>query len=130
MSARKHLHALELDSMETSKEMTKRIVIIIKDAINKERQLYEVCKTIKDNCGLKFGGVWQCKAIYDGIGSYCFVIDKSFYVSLQFGKLRIIVNKVYDEVSVSTLDFVNLTNISYSITVKLILRSNISQKIY
>jgi len=109
IDARKHMKSLELDSMDTSKEMTERIVSIVKDAINKEKQLYQVCKTIKNNCELKFGCVWQCKAIYDGIGCHFSVIDKSFYVRLQFGKLRIIVNKVYDEVSLSILDFVNLT---------------------
>lgn len=51
-------------------------------------------------------GMWHCTAFYDDTGSHCFTFDDMFFVSIVFGKLKITVHKVYDDVSVIRFDSV------------------------
>jgi len=86
-------------SRTTPKEMTDQIITIVKNAVNKGRDLFEVCKTTRNGAQSKFGGLWQCNAFYDDIGDYSCSVDNNCFVSLKFDKLRIAVHKVYEEVS-------------------------------
>jgi hypothetical protein len=99
IDARKYLDSVIINSRTTPALMTDRIVTIAKDAIIRNRLLFDVCKAIRTNVESKLGGLWQCNAFYDEMGNYSCTIGNSLFVSIILGKLRIAIHKVYEEVS-------------------------------
>jgi hypothetical protein len=99
VESRKHLGSPILNYRSTSEEMRNKIFNIIRDVIISEQNLSDVCKNIKELVESEFDGLWHCSAFYDDYGCHCFTFDEVFLVSVIFGKLKITVHKVYDDVS-------------------------------
>jgi len=83
----------------TSDDIKNKVVCIIKDVLRYEQNIPDVCKSIKELVESELDSLWHCSVLYDDIGSHCFTFDDEFIVSLIFGKLKITVHKVYDDVS-------------------------------
>ena len=97
--SRQYANSPVVHQRKTGEAMTDRIVVIVTNALNSEQNLGDLCKNVKEVVELEMDGMWHCTAFYDDIGSHCFTFDDMFFVSLVFGKLKITVHKVYDDVS-------------------------------
>ncbi|CAG2183928.1 unnamed protein product, partial [Oppiella nova] len=83
--------------------MRNQIVSIVKNALNFEQNFFDLCKSIKECIEREMDGLWHCTAFYNDIGCHSFTFDDMFIVIIMFGKLKITVHKVYDDINMKKL---------------------------
>ncbi len=89
-----------IDSDQTSREITDRIVAIVKNVLKENIILRNICEKIIKSIHSEMDGHWNCQAFYDNIGFNHSLKYPDFNVRIDFGKLSITVYKSYDEVSI------------------------------
>jgi hypothetical protein len=78
----------------TSKEITDKILVIVKKNIFESDTISRLCKKIKRSVDSEFGGLWECNAFYNNIEDYSTFPNGSYNLRIKFGKLSINVWKV------------------------------------
>ncbi len=96
--ARKFLDSPIIEPNETSKEITNKIIYIVKKSISECETIKDVCKQIKESINLEFDGFWDCAAYVWDVSDQSLFRDPKFSVKLKFGKLRIWVYRLHDKV--------------------------------
>ncbi len=91
-----------IDSNQTSREITDKIVAIVKDVLKENIILRNICEKITKSIHSEMDGHWNCQAFYDNIGFNHSLKYPDFSVRIDFGKLSITVYKSYDEVSIES----------------------------
>jgi hypothetical protein len=91
-----------IDSNQTSREITDRIVEIVKNAVKENLIIRNICEKIIKSIHSEMDGHWNCQAFYDNIGYNHSLKYPDFNVRIDFGKLSIIVYKSYDDVSIES----------------------------
>jgi hypothetical protein len=98
--AKKYLRSPIIESNETSKEITDKILLIATSSIVESVTIYNLCDKIKDLVDSEFIGRWDCNAFYNNIGNYNSFQNKDYSVNINFGKLSINIYRICDIVSI------------------------------
>jgi hypothetical protein len=91
-----------IDSNQTSREITDKIVAIVKNVLKENIILQNICEKITKSIHSEMDGHWNCQAFYDNIGFNHSLKYPDFSVRMYSGKLSITVYKSYDEVSIES----------------------------
>ncbi len=83
------MNSPNINSNETSKEITDKINMIAKKAVKECGSLYDLSKQIKQSVDLEFHGRWDIDICYNDMGCHYTFRDLSFSVTIRFGKLCI-----------------------------------------
>jgi hypothetical protein len=96
--AQKYLNSPIIHSHKTPNELTDKIVSIAKNCLKDSEKIHYICKNIKETLESEFIELWGCNAFYDNRENCCITYSTSFLVWINFGRLSIIVFKIYDKV--------------------------------
>lgn len=78
---------------KTSNDTKENIINIVREEISECNSLSDLCKNIVNKLDNKFSKQWHCSASYDNVSkSFHHSIDRT-YISLSFGKLKIVIFK-------------------------------------
>jgi CRISPR/Cas system CSM-associated protein Csm4 (group 5 of RAMP superfamily) len=88
-----------IDSKKTSKEITDKILLIVKNSIDKSETIFKLCNNINQSVVSEFYSRWDCNAFYNNIGFYYTLMDQNYAVNIRFGKLSINIWKLWGNVS-------------------------------
>ncbi|XP_054153477.1 uncharacterized protein LOC128952157 isoform X2 [Oppia nitens] len=84
---RKHLWSHEVMQNEMNKEMTQKVLSIVRSQIKEYNSVFLVCKNIVESLNDEFGHRWHCSADYKmGLKSY-FMFESGFLIKVKFGLL-------------------------------------------
>lgn len=103
IDARKQWKSANVLSKSTPKEMSDEIVSIVSDRLNKSNKLIDICAQIRERVQNRFGGLWMCHMTHEGMATTSATIDTNRFVSVQSAKLKVVVHKVFDEVSAQSV---------------------------
>lgn len=81
--------------------LTDKIVSITKNCLIVSEKIGNFCVKIRETLEAEIVGLWGCNTLYDNIPNTSITHLGSFLVLIHFGRVSIIVFKIYDKVCFS-----------------------------
>ncbi|XP_054155340.1 uncharacterized protein LOC128953840 [Oppia nitens] len=87
IECRKHLWSPQVIHNMMNREITEKVLSIVRSEINGNNSLFMICQNIFNELNDEFGYLWHCRADYRNGSENCFSYELGYYLRVKFSSL-------------------------------------------